>query len=117
MVCTLGNPTTVTLSLLDQLASIDSVRLLYHGDFDWPGIAIADRVTRRTGASPWRFRAVDYLAAVQAMRSRGTPPQPLVGPPVETAWDPDLWPSMVREGTAVHEESVVEVLLADLGSA
>jgi uncharacterized protein (TIGR02679 family) len=116
MVCTLGNPTTVTLSLLAELASIDGVRLVYHGDFDWPGIAIADRVMRRTGAAPWRFGAADYLAAVRAMRSRGTPAQPLAGLPVETAWDRDLRRSMLREGAAVHEESVLEVLLLDLSA-
>lgn len=114
MVCTLGNPTTVTLSLLDQLASIDGVRLAYHGDFDWPGIAIAGRVMRRIGGSPWRFGAADYVAAVEAMRERGTPLLRLAGAPVETGWDPGLGVVMAREDVAVHEESMIETLLTDL---
>lgn len=114
MVCTLGNPTTVTLSLLDQLASIDGVRLAYHGDFDWPGIAIAGRVMRRIGGSPWRFGAADYVAAVEAMRGRGTPLLRLAGAPVETGWDPGLGVVMAREDVAVHEESMIETLLTDL---
>jgi len=117
MVCTLGNPTTVTLFLLDALASVDGVRLAYHGDFDWPGVAIADRVMRRTGASPWRFRAADYRAAVKGARDRGTPLHQLAGAPVVTAWDPDLGSVMARDGVAVHEESVIETLLLDLAGS
>ena len=116
MVCTLGNPTTVTLSLLEQLASVDGVRLAYHGDFDWPGIAIAGRVLRRIGGSPWRFGAADYAAAVHTMRSRGTPPLRLTGLPADTAWDPDLALVMAQEDVAVHEESMIETLLTDLVS-
>jgi hypothetical protein len=73
MVCTLGNPTTVTLSLLEQLASVDGVHLAYHGDFDWPGIAIAGRVMRRIGGSPWRFRAADYGGGTGDAEPRNAP--------------------------------------------
>ncbi|GAB3868191.1 TIGR02679 family protein [Dactylosporangium cerinum] len=114
VVCTLGNPTAVTLALLDALAAVDGVRLRYHGDFDWPGVAIAGRVMQRTGAAPWRFTAADYSSAVRATRDPNTPPHPLSGAPVATAWDPDLAAAMLREGVAVHEERVTEVLLADL---
>jgi uncharacterized protein (TIGR02679 family) len=114
MVCTLGNPTAVTLALIDALAANDGVRLRYHGDFDWPGVAIAGRLMRRTGAGPWRFTAADYEAAVLATRDPGTPPHQLSGAPVATAWDPGLATAMLREGVAVHEERVTEALLTDL---
>ncbi|WP_327006845.1 TIGR02679 family protein [Dactylosporangium sp. NBC_01737] len=114
MVCTLGNPTAVTLALIDAVAANDGVRLRYHGDFDWPGVAIAGRLMRRTGAGPWRFTAADYEAAVLATRDPDTPPHQLSGAPVATAWDPDLATAMLREGVAVHEERVTEALLADL---
>ena len=39
--------------------------LRYHGDFDWPGIAIANSVIRRHDATPWRLSAADYQAAVR----------------------------------------------------
>jgi uncharacterized protein (TIGR02679 family) len=114
VVCTLGNPAAVTLALIDALAANDGVRLRYHGDFDWPGVAIAGRLMRRTGAAPWRFTAADYEAAVLATRDPDTPPHQLTGAPVATAWDPDLAAAMLREGVAVHEERLTEVLLADL---
>lgn len=114
LVCTLGNPTTVTLALLDALADVDGVRLTYHGDFDWPGIAIANRVMRRCGARPWRLTAADYRNAVAAAGERGTPLQPLPGTAVTTDWDPQLATAMKREGVAVHEEGVIDVLLTDL---
>ena len=63
---------------------------------------------------PWRFTATDYEAAVYATRDPDTPPHQLTGAPVATAWDPDLATAMLREGVAVHEERVTDVLLADL---
>lgn len=114
VVCTSGNPTTVTLALLDALAAQDRVRLAYHGDFDWPGVTIADRVMRRVGADPWRFRSVDYDAAVAEARVRGTPLPELSGAVVRTPWDPALATAMQRHGVVVHEESVVAVLVGDL---
>ncbi|MEV4134015.1 TIGR02679 family protein [Dactylosporangium sp. NPDC049742] len=114
MICTLGNPTVVTLALLDALATLDGVRLQYHGDFDWPGVAIAGRVMRRTGAFPWRFGAADYEAAVRATRDPQTPPHRLTGAPTATWWDPDLAAAMHREDAAVHEERLTDTLLADL---
>lgn len=42
------------------------IRLRYHGDFDWPGLQIGNRVVRRYGADSWRFDHDDYLAAASA---------------------------------------------------
>ncbi|MFE0679157.1 TIGR02679 family protein, partial [Streptomyces sp. NPDC058867] len=59
LVCTSGSAATVVFTLLDALAATDC-RFTYHGDFDWPGIALANRVIRRYDASPWRMGAADY---------------------------------------------------------
>lgn len=114
MVCTMGNPRTVTLALLDALRASPGVELAYHGDFDWPGVAIAERVMRRYHARPWRFAATDYQRAVVQARERGTPHQPLAGRATDTFWDPALAAAMTATGVAVHEEAVIDDLLPDL---
>jgi uncharacterized protein (TIGR02679 family) len=114
IVCTMGNPTTVTLALLDAVSASPDVHLAYHGDFDWPGIAIADRVIRRYDANPWHFTAADYRSIVARSRARGTPGQPLAGPPRETHWDPGLGEAMRELGLAIHEEAVINDLLHGL---
>lgn len=64
LICTAGNPTTVTLRLLDQLAEA-GCRFAYRGDFDWPGLAIANRVIRHLGCETWLFDAAVYERIVQ----------------------------------------------------
>jgi uncharacterized protein (TIGR02679 family) len=115
LVCTAGSPSTVVLDLLDRLAR-GGVRLRYHGDFDWPGIALANRIVRRYRASPWRMSAADYGDAVEARRRSGFPAVRLAGDPVEASWDPELAPLMAALDVTVHEESLLESLLADLVS-
>lgn len=113
LVCTSGNPTTTVLALLDALAGAGA-RLAYRGDFDWPGIAMANRIIRRYAARPWRMSATDYEEHVRMARDRGTPLQPLVGKPVTAEWNPELAPAMEKLGVAVQEESALELLLTDL---
>jgi uncharacterized protein (TIGR02679 family) len=113
LVCVSGNPATTTLTLLDALRAAGA-RLAYRGDFDWPGIAIANRMIGRYGARPWRMSAADYEEHVAAARDRGTPLQPLAGPAVEATWDPELAPAMTALDAAVQEESALELLLTDL---
>jgi uncharacterized protein (TIGR02679 family) len=113
LACVSGNPTTVALTLLDALRAAGA-RLAYRGDFDWPGIAIANRLIGRYEARPWRMGARDYEAHVATARERGTPLQPLTGPPVEAVWDTELAPAMVELDAAVQEESALDLLLADL---
>ena len=55
--CMSGNPAAAGMTLLARAV------VLYHGDFDWPGIAIARRIFDR-GARPWRFGRMDYVDAV-----------------------------------------------------
>lgn len=113
LVCTSGNPATVVLYLLDALAAAGA-RIAYRGDFDWPGVAIANRVIGRYDARPWRMSAADYEEHVEAAQTRDTPLRPLTGTAIEARWDPELTPAMRALGVAVQEESALELLLADL---
>ncbi|MEJ5946798.1 TIGR02679 family protein [Pseudokineococcus basanitobsidens] len=109
VVCTSGNPSAAGWLLLDRLVE-GGADVRYHGDLDWPGVAIAGRVLAR-GARPWRLSAEDYTAAVAAQDGGGLP---LAGAPVRTPWDERLSAAMRRRGVAVHEEAVLALLLDDL---
>jgi len=105
LVCTEGQPATAVRLLLDRLTRA-GIRLAYHGDFDWGGLHVANVVFRRHDALPWRFTALDYAGLQGAL--------PLRGSPVAASWDALLEPELRRAGHAVHEEQVVEDVLADL---
>lgn len=105
VVCTSGQP---VLAVLDVLRALAGARLRYHGDFDWPGIAIANRLVAESGVVPWRMGAADYLAGLGQARL------PLAGAPVEPTWDVELGAAMRHHRVAVHEEAVVGAVLADL---
>jgi uncharacterized protein (TIGR02679 family) len=110
LLCTEGQPSMAFHHLAGQLAGGG---LRYHGDFDWPGVAIASAVIRRHGARPWRMTAADYLAGVRADAEQVR----LGGTPQPTPWDPDLAEAMASAGRAVYEETVADGLLADLRGA
>ena len=60
MVCLDGMPSTAALVVLDGLVGAGWAAL-YHGDFDWRGLAIAGVLARKVPAArPWRFMAADY---------------------------------------------------------
>lgn len=106
LICVEGHPRIAAHLLLSRLAAC-GVQLYYHGDFDWPGIAIANAIRRKYGAIPWRMNCADYeRAALVGLPLRGT----LVTP----EWDHPLAQAMKRYGRAVHEEAVVDALLSDL---
>lgn len=109
LVCARGQPTVAVLRLLDLLRARDAV-LRYHGDFDWPGVRIGDRVLRRFAARPWRFGGADYRRAA----AHASATAPLVGAPVDASWDPSLRTAMEDLGVAVEEEAVVDDLVEDL---
>ncbi|MBM0105555.1 TIGR02679 family protein [Steroidobacter sp. S1-65] len=107
LVCTDGMPGAAQQVLLQQLAAAGA-RLLYHGDFDWPGIRIGNFVMREFSAQPWRFGVTDYLAAAASGL-----PLPAEGQ-VLADWDAQLAPTMTSRGFVLHEERVIELLLGDL---
>ena len=106
LVCTDGMPSAAQRVLLGQLAAAGAI-LHYHGDFDWPGLTIANFVIRSFRAQPWRFRSDDYIA---------TAGRPLEGPLVAADWDSSLAPKMAKHGCALDEEAVIDQLLHDLAS-
>lgn len=113
LVCTSGSAATVVLTLLDSLAST-GCHFAYHGDFDWPGIALANRIMRRYGAQPWRMGSEDYEHLATRSQAEGIPQLPLVGQPVSAVWDAALAPAMAALGVALHEEATLDLLVEDL---
>jgi uncharacterized protein (TIGR02679 family) len=110
LVCLSGNPSSAGVTLLKRLQRAGAM-VRYHGDFDWPGVAIAARIYR-AGAAPWRMNEVDYRQAVKALSEGGT--LPLAGRRSTTEWDRGLAVAMTELGVAVHEESLLETLLSDI---
>lgn len=109
LICANTHPGAAATLLLRQLGAAGAV-LRYHGDFDWPGITIANGIIARFGALPWRLDAAAYRLAVQS----GGPP--LRGGPVTAPWDPSLTEAMQQVGVKIEEERVLEDLLTDLAS-
>lgn len=107
LVCVGGQPSFAADLLLRRLAPAG---LRYHGDFDWGGIRIANRIHNRFGFEPWRYLAADYDAS-------DGPGSVLTGTPVDAAWDPGLRGALERRGIRIEEERNLDVLLADLASA
>jgi uncharacterized protein (TIGR02679 family) len=105
LVCIDGQPKTAARLLLDRLKSA-GITLLYHGDFDWPGIQIANLVIERHSAVAWRFSCQDYRQLTGGIN--------LSGSPVVASWDPELMPAMLARGRGIHEEQALDCLLEDL---
>jgi len=109
LICAEGQPSTAFHKLV-RIAVASGGELAYHGDFDWPGVAITAKVIGRHGARPWRMTAGDYLSGVKA----GDTAVALRGDPVPTPWEPELCETMRATGRAIYEETVADQLLADL---
>jgi uncharacterized protein (TIGR02679 family) len=105
LICTDGQPRTPARLLLGLLSAAGA-ELHYHGDFDWPGIHIANLIIYRYLARPWRMATDDYLATTGGTK--------LQGRPVPADWDYDLDAAMLEQGRAVHEEQVLNDLINDL---
>jgi len=109
LVCTDGMPAAAQRVLLGQLVNAGA-QLRYHGDFDWPGISIANYVVKHCASRPWRMSSQDYELAVQQASERSALSQGVV----DCTWDGSLSQSMKLLGVAVAEEAVIDSLLADL---
>jgi uncharacterized protein (TIGR02679 family) len=106
MVCVEGQPSLACWVLLEQLCS-RGFRLAYHGDFDWGGIRIANKLYAAFGFEPWRFTSASH-------RIRSRHHRELRSPEAEAWWDRTLSETIRIAGVSVEEESAIEELLADL---
>jgi uncharacterized protein (TIGR02679 family) len=102
MICTDGMPAAAQDRLLSQLAYAGA-QLLYHGDFDWPGLRIGNHMMCAYGAQPWPFGAADYVAAVRASPRPG---RRLDGAEALGSWGARLASAMQGYQLAIAEESV-----------
>jgi uncharacterized protein (TIGR02679 family) len=110
VVTTNGNPSSAVQLLLQQL--LDSrAELRYHGDFDTPGLAICGRMMAM-GLVPWRMTEADYRAAVEQAEREGVALPPETRPCGLTPWDPGLAQAMNELASIVHEERLLDDLLA-----
>jgi uncharacterized protein (TIGR02679 family) len=109
LVCIEGQPSTAIRVLLQRLVE-HGTELLYHGDFDWPGILIANFIVSNLGASLWRMKTIDYRkSSLHAKLS-------LKGKPVDALWDAGLRSEMEGTDRAIHEEQVLQELILDLAT-
>ncbi|MQA16501.1 MAG: DUF2399 domain-containing protein [Pseudonocardiaceae bacterium] len=108
---TAGNPAAAPTLAIAQLAGAGAA-LRYHGDFDAAGLAMTARAAT-AGASPWRMDGADYLTALDAAADDGValPRDPAPAP--ATPWDPALAAEFDRRREIVHEERVMDALLAE----
>jgi uncharacterized protein (TIGR02679 family) len=112
LVCTHGQPRAPTMVLLRSLAAA-GVQLVHHGDFDWPGITIANLLQRRLPVKPRRFDVEAYREAVLAHTQKAS----LMRAPVLAGWDQELTATMAATGRQVEEELVAQDLLDSLQGA
>ncbi|QKJ18950.1 TIGR02679 family protein [Microbacterium hominis] len=108
LVCLSGQASAAGWRVIRHLLAA-GVTVKYHGDFDWPGIAIAARL-HGAGAQMWRMGAADYANALASLNET----EPLDGPACLTPWDAALADTMAARGIVVHEEALIGVLLEDL---
>ncbi len=106
MVCVEGQPGLTCWSIL-QMLHRSGFQLNYHGDFDWGGLRIANKLYEAFAFRPWRFSASDHSTVSSNHR-------PLKPPAAEALWDADLADAIRSSGVAVEEESLIELLLSDL---
>jgi uncharacterized protein (TIGR02679 family) len=110
VLCTNGNPTTAPSLAIAQLRSCGA-RLRYHGDFDAPGLAMAGRA-RDAGCEPFRMSAAGYLDALAEASTAGVAlPRDSAAVP-RTPWDPALAIAFDEHRAVVHEERVMDDVLA-----
>lgn len=101
MVCTDGMPSGAALDLLSTLAAAGCA-LNYRADIDQAGFVIADQVRALApNAVPWRFDVATYRAALGLGRD-------------ERDGSESLREAYERHGVSVHEEALLDDLLADL---
>lgn len=111
VVCVDGYLGAAQRAILKQLQA-SGARLRYHGDYDWPGISIANNVIAKYGAVSWHFSAAEYATAAG---SAPDPAVPLDGRAVIASWDADLTAAMAKIGVKIEEEAIAERIIDLLG--
>jgi uncharacterized protein (TIGR02679 family) len=111
IVCVDGHLGAAQRTILKQLRAAGA-ELLYHGDYDWPGISIANNVIAKYGAVPWHFSAADYFAAAEGAPTLAAS---LIGRPVLASWDADLTTAMTKIGIKIEEEAIATQIIDLLG--
>ncbi|HEV2638123.1 MAG TPA: TIGR02679 family protein [Actinocrinis sp.] len=109
VLCTEGRP-SAAFHRLARILTAQGSRLHYHGDFDWDGVDMTNRIISRYQARPWQMTQDAYRAAIRTRDESVA----LHGTPRPTDWDPELAAAMAEEGVAVFEEAVIEPLIVDL---
>lgn len=115
VVATNGNPSIAVRLLLAQLLQAGAL-VRYHGDFDAAGLSICRRMME-FGLTPWRMDTTSYQRAVAAAEAE------LVELPIDrsdpgpTPWDLPLREVFRVSGRVVHEERLLDELLADPSGA
>ena len=110
LICTNGNPSGAVRMLIDQLLGAGAI-VRYHGDFDAAGLAICSRMLA-LGLMPWRMHSADYLTALDdADRDEVELPVDDQKSPA-TPWDPSLAATFDRHRRIVHEERLLQTILA-----
>lgn len=108
LVCTSGQLRAATRVLCRSLAHAGA-RLRVRADFDVAGLHIAAKTLALPHATPWRMDVETYRSA--------TAGPPLRSPAADAPWDPPLGAAMRERGVAVHEEVLLDELLADLAES
>lgn len=105
-----GNPSRAVTTLIQQLRGAGAV-VRYHGDFDSAGLAMAGRMYA-AGVEPWLMTTARYQQAVTAAEladlSLPTDPRSCNATP----WDPDLADMFNTLRRVVHEELIIDEILA-----
>jgi uncharacterized protein (TIGR02679 family) len=109
-----GNPSSAVTTLVGQLQTSGAL-VRYHGDFDAAGIAICARL-HAAGVVPWRMSADDYRRALARAEAQATPLDQDVRDCPPTPWDNPLAATFNSDRRIVHEELVVEDIIAAIGS-
>ncbi|MEU3279975.1 TIGR02679 family protein [Streptomyces antibioticus] len=109
LICAEGRPSTA-FHRLARAITFGGGTLLYHGDFDWPGIDMTNQLITRHNARPWMMTAADYNTGI----AQDDDHIRLRGKPQSTPWAPELAAAMKRADQALYEEAVADALLDSL---
>ncbi|MBV8995675.1 MAG: DUF2399 domain-containing protein [Pseudonocardiales bacterium] len=90
---------------------VAGARLRYHGDFDAPGLTMAARA-HTAGCAPFQMSARHYRDALAAAAAVGVDLPRDLAPAPATPWDPDLANLFEDRRLVVHQERVMDEVLA-----